>query len=53
MEARPTDVFLNRNTFPFLEEYFPWPVEAKDSFTTIQSERGCTAKHNKVEIIDV
>lgn len=52
MEARPTDVFLNRNTFPFLQEYYPWPVEARDSFTTIQSEIGCRAKHNKVEIID-
>ena len=52
MEARPTDVFLNVNTFPFLEEHYPWPVEARDSFTTIQSEIGCRAKHNKVEIIE-
>jgi len=52
MEARPTDVFLNTNTFPFLEEHYPWPVEARDSFTTIQSEIGCRAKHNKVEIIE-
>tara|TARA_B100001057_G_scaffold130669_1_gene129729 strand:- start:2354 stop:3007 length:654 start_codon:yes stop_codon:yes gene_type:complete len=52
MEARPTDVFLNVNTFPFLEEHYPWPVEARDSFTTIQSEIGCKAKHNKVEIIE-
>ena len=53
LEARPTDVFLNRSTFPFLEEKYPWPVEAKDSFTTIQNPMGCQAKHNKVEIIDV
>ena len=52
MEARPTDVFLNTTTFPFLEEHYPWPVEARDSFTTIQSEIGCRAKHNKVEIIE-
>ena len=52
MEARPTDVFLNIDTFPFLEEHYPWPVEARDSFTTIQSEIGCRAKHNKVEIIE-
>lgn len=50
--ARPTDVFLNVETFPFLEEYYPWPVEARDSFTTIQNELGCRAKHNKVEIIN-
>ena len=56
MEARPTDVFLNVNTFPFLEEHYPWPVEARDSFTTIQSEMGCQAKHNfneKYEIVNV
>ena len=52
MEARQTDVFLNVDKFPFLEEYYPWLVEAKDSFTTIQTEVGCRAKHNKVEIID-
>lgn len=50
--ARPTDVFLNLNSFPFLEEYYPWLVEAKDSFTTIQNVNGIAAKHNKVEIID-
>jgi len=56
MEARPTDVFLNRNTFPFLEELYPWRVEARDSFTTIQNPIGCKAKHNfndEYEIIDV
>ena len=56
MEARPTDVFLNINTFPFLEEKYPWPVEAKDRFTTIQNPMGCQAKHNfnkKYEIVDV
>jgi hypothetical protein len=48
----PTDVFLNLNSFAFLQEFYPWPVEARDSFTTIQSEIGCRAKHNKVEIIE-
>ena len=52
MAARPTDVFLNVDIFPFLEEYYPWPVEARDSFTTIQTDAGCHAKHNKVEIIN-
>lgn len=46
IRARPTDVFLNIDTFPWLEEYYPWPVEARDSFTTIQKEQGCLAKHN-------
>jgi len=44
--ARPTDVFLNVENFPWLQEYWPWPVEAHDSFTTIQNENGCLAKHN-------
>ncbi len=44
--ARPTDVFLNTSYFPWLQEYYPWPVEAHDSFTTIQNESGCYAKHN-------
>lgn len=44
--ARPTDVFLNLDLFPFLQEYYPWPVEARDSFTTIQNTTGCLAKHN-------
>lgn len=44
--AMPTDVFLNLEFFPWLEEYYPWPVVANDSFTTIQNERGCLSKHN-------
>src|SRR6056300_62955 len=47
--AMATDVFLNVNLFPWLEEYYPWPVVAKDSFTTIQNKTGCQAKHNYKE----
>lgn len=43
---KPTDIFLNSHTFPWLQEYYPWPVKADDSFTTIQTTRGCLAKHN-------
>lgn len=43
--AKPTDVFLNTDTFPWLQEFYPWPVEARDNFSTIQLERGCLAKH--------
>ena len=46
LEAMPTDVFLHNNRFPWLEEYYPWPVVAKDSFTTIQNENGIRAKHS-------
>lgn len=44
--AGPTDIFMNVDNFPYLQEVYPWPVEAKDSFTTIQNEHGCAAKHN-------
>ena len=41
----PTDIFLNIENFPFLEEYYPWPVEVRETFSTIQSHNGCLAKH--------
>jgi GR25 family glycosyltransferase involved in LPS biosynthesis len=44
--AQPTDIFLANYNFPFMDEYYPWPVSAKDSFSTIQNEEGCHAKHN-------
>jgi len=53
--ARPTDIYMNLATFPWLQEYYPFVADARDSFTTIQVERGCTAKHNfrdEYEIID-
>lgn len=43
--AAPTDIYLHIDRFPFLEELYPWPVVARDSFTTIQNEAGCKAKH--------
>ena len=43
--ARPTDVFLHADTFPWLEESYPWKAEVKESFSTIQNEQGCLAKH--------
>ena len=43
--AGPTDLFLNTSCFPWLQEYYPWPVEARDSFTTIQRKGGCRSKH--------
>lgn len=43
--AKPTDVFLNLNNFPWLQELYPWVAEAKDSYTTIQNTTGCYAKH--------
>lgn len=46
MDACPVDVFLHNKRFDFLEEYYPWPVVAKDSFTTVQNINGCQAKHN-------
>lgn len=44
--ACPTDLYIRNELFPFVEEYYPWPVEAIDSFSTIQRTEGCLAKHN-------
>jgi len=46
IHARPTDVFMNVNTFPWLQEHYPWKVEVKESFSTIQKTEGCLAKHS-------
>lgn len=54
--AAPTDVFLHLDTFPWLQEHYPFVAKADDSFTTIQVEKGCLAKHNydeKYEIVHV
>jgi glycosyltransferase involved in cell wall biosynthesis len=44
--AAPCDVFLNTATFPNIKEIYPWVAVAADSFSTIQKQRGCVAKHN-------
>lgn len=44
--AAPTDVYLCKSNFSWLQEYYPWPVEARDTFSTIQKKNGCRAKHN-------
>tara|TARA_B110000495_G_scaffold200617_1_gene216229 strand:- start:663 stop:1358 length:696 start_codon:yes stop_codon:yes gene_type:complete len=51
--AEPTDLFLNNTNFTELMEYYPWPIKADDSFTTIQKEEGCIAKHNYKKGIDI
>ena len=53
IDAGPTDTFLHLDRFNFLQEYYPWPVEARDNFTTIQNESGCIAKHNYNENYEV
>ena len=47
------DLFLNKEDFPFLTEYYPWPVVADDSFTTVQNQTGCLAKHNYQKGIEI
>lgn len=54
VDAGPTDVFLHKGRFPWLEEYYPWPVLVRDTFTTIQNVEGCWSKHgfnNEYKII--
>lgn len=48
-EIAPTDVFLRTDRFPWLQEYYPWPVKTIDRFTTIQNNNGIRAKHAKKE----
>lgn len=45
-KAGPTDVFINLEDMPWLQEYYPFAAEARDTFTTIQNVNGCLAKHN-------
>jgi hypothetical protein len=42
----PVDIFISPQRFAGIMEAYPWPIEAHDSFTTIQKRRGCVAKHN-------
>lgn len=51
--ARPADVFLNSETFPWIQEYYPWPVEVRDTFTTVQSTGGVFAKHSYNENYEI
>ena len=44
--AHPCDLFLDNRNFPNIQELYPWVIEARDEFTTIQNEKGCKAKHN-------
>jgi len=43
--AEPTDVFINLYNFPWIQEYYPWPVQVIDTFSTIQYVYGSYAKH--------
>lgn len=55
-DARPTDLYLNKEYFPWLQEYYPWPVVVKETFSTIQKKEGCRAKHNyksNYEILEI
>jgi GR25 family glycosyltransferase involved in LPS biosynthesis len=45
LEAGPTDLFIHSRRIPNLTEYYPWPVEVRETFSTIQRKMGCYAKH--------
>jgi len=40
----PADLFIDANHIRGVKETWPWVVEAKDRFTTIQKEKGCLSK---------
>lgn len=45
IDAEATDKFLSLNRFTWLEEWYPWPVRANDTFTTIQTKEYLNSKH--------
>jgi glycosyl transferase family 25 len=53
LKAIPTDVFIDRRNFSWIEEFYPWPVEVHDSFSTVQKLTGCVAKHNYKEGFEI
>lgn len=53
VNPNPADIYLNTRDFPWLQEYYPWPVEARDTFTTVQKREGCIAKHNYSEQYEI
>lgn len=53
IKAIPTDVFIDRRQFSWIEELYPWPVEVQDSFSTVQKVAGCIAKHNYKEGFEI
>lgn len=49
--AEPTDVFIHTKRFPWLREAYPWPAECHETFSTVQREEGCAAKHRPVVLV--
>ena len=43
--SAPAKVPSSNNNFPWLKEFYPWPISVKENFTTIQKTEGCLAKH--------
>ena len=53
-EAGPTDLYIHKERFPrMMTEVYPWPVEVRETFTTIQRKMGCYAKHQYDEQYEV
>ena len=46
LKTTTPDLFLNKVDFPWIQEYYPWPIKADDNFTSIQNVAGSVAKHN-------
>ena len=46
LKTTTPDLFLNKIDFPWIQEYYPWPIKADDNFTCIQNVAGSVAKHN-------
>lgn len=44
-KAGPADLFICKQNFKTIQEFYPWPVEVEDDFTTVQKNKGTLAKH--------
>lgn len=54
IDGGPTDTFIHNNRFPErIAEYYPWPIEVKETFTTIQHRGGIAAKHQVNENYEI
>ena len=52
-EAKSPDMFLCLARFPFLQEWYPWPIVAEDDVSTTQRTEGCGSRLRKVAPFDI
>lgn len=46
----PADLFLSKPSFPWLEEYYPWPFVVRETFSMVQGDATGEGKANSLHI---